>query len=82
VYEEDTTYKDLAVIARIIWNLWRYARHQWLWPTTLATQEIDIRMIVVQSQAGKTVHETLSLNYVTQRNYEDVRKPSSIKPTL
>jgi hypothetical protein len=21
VYEEDTTYKDLAVIARIIWNL-------------------------------------------------------------
>jgi hypothetical protein len=51
-------------------------------PTILATQEIDIRMIVVQSQAGKTVHETLSLNYVTQRNYEDVRKPSSIKPTL
>jgi hypothetical protein len=36
-------------------------------PTILATQEIDIRMIVVQSQAGKTVHETLSLNYVTQK---------------
>jgi hypothetical protein len=62
MYEEDTVYKDLAVITRIIWKLWRCVRYQWLMPLILTTQgvdirmivvqEVDIRMIVVQSQAG------------------------------
>jgi hypothetical protein len=36
------------------------AGHQGLPPVILATQEIDIRRIVVPSQFGQTVHETLS----------------------
>jgi hypothetical protein len=36
------------------------AGHQWLMPVILATQEAGIRKIVVQSQPGQIVHETLS----------------------
>jgi hypothetical protein len=36
------------------------ARHQWLTPVILATQEAQIRRIVVQSQPGQIVPETLS----------------------
>jgi hypothetical protein len=35
------------------------ARCQWLTLVILATQEAEIRMIVVQSQPGEIVHETL-----------------------
>jgi hypothetical protein len=35
-------------------------RHQWLTPVILDTQEAEIRRIMVQSQPGQTVHETLS----------------------
>jgi hypothetical protein len=31
------------------------ARHQWLIPVILASQEIEIRMIMVQSQLGQIV---------------------------
>jgi hypothetical protein len=36
------------------------ARHWWLTPVILATQEAEISRIVVQSQLGQIVHETLS----------------------
>jgi hypothetical protein len=36
------------------------ARRQWLTPIILATQEAEIKRIMVQSQPGKIVQETLS----------------------
>jgi hypothetical protein len=36
------------------------ARQQWLTPVILATQEAEIRRIMVWSQPGQIVHETLS----------------------
>jgi hypothetical protein len=50
MYEEDTIYKDSAVITRIIWKWWRSARHQCLMPPIPAMQEVNFGRIVVQSQ--------------------------------
>jgi hypothetical protein len=36
-------------------------------PVILATQEAEIRRIVVPSQPGQIVHQTLSLKYPTQK---------------
>jgi hypothetical protein len=34
--------------------------HQWLMPLILTTQEAEVRKIMVRSQPGQIVHETLS----------------------
>jgi hypothetical protein len=43
------------------------ARHLWLTPVILATQETEIRKIMVRSQPGQIVLETLSRKYLTQQ---------------
>jgi hypothetical protein len=39
----------------------------WLMPVILAIQEAEIRGIMVQSQPGQIVHETLSQKYPSQK---------------
>jgi hypothetical protein len=43
------------------------AGHQWLVPIILATQEAEIRRIVVRSQSQKIVCKTLSQKYPTKK---------------
>jgi hypothetical protein len=43
------------------------ARHRWLTPVILATQEAEIRRVEVRSQPGEIVHKTLSGKYLTQK---------------
>jgi hypothetical protein len=43
------------------------AGHQWLTHVILATQEAEIRRIVVQSQPGRQFCETLSRKYPSQK---------------
>jgi hypothetical protein len=40
----------------------------WLTPVILATQEAEIRRIVIQSHPGEIVHETLSRKNPSQKN--------------
>jgi hypothetical protein len=39
----------------------------WIWPIILATQEAEIRRIVVQNQPGQIVHETISHKNPSQK---------------
>jgi hypothetical protein len=41
----------------------KITRCQWLMPVILATQEAEIRRVVVRSQPGQIVRETLSQKY-------------------
>jgi hypothetical protein len=43
------------------------ARHQWLTPIILVTQEAEIRRISFRSQQEKIVHKTLSQKYPSQK---------------
>jgi hypothetical protein len=44
-----------------------FARHQYITPVILATQEAEVRRIMVQSQAGQIVHETVSQQNLLQK---------------
>jgi hypothetical protein len=43
------------------------ARHQWLTPVILATQEAEIRKVTAQSQPRQIVQETLSQKNPSQK---------------
>jgi hypothetical protein len=45
----------------------RLARHQWLMPLTLVTQEAEMRRITVPSQPRQIVCETLSQKSITKK---------------
>jgi hypothetical protein len=45
------------------------AGHWWLTPETLATQEAEVRRIVVKSQPGEIVLETLSQKSLHKRGW-------------
>jgi hypothetical protein len=44
-----------------------YSRCWWLTPVILATQEVEIRKIMVQSQPGQIVSEPLPRKYPSQK---------------
>jgi hypothetical protein len=45
----------------------RRARCWWLTPLVLATKEAETRRIMIQSQLGQIVHETLYLKFPTHK---------------
>jgi hypothetical protein len=49
-------------------------------PVILVTQEAEIRMIVVGSQLGEIVPETLSQKYPTQNRADGVACLASMRP--
>jgi hypothetical protein len=52
----------------ILWKkLLALAKHEWLTPVILATQEAEIRRITVWSQPVQIVHKTLSRRYPSQK---------------
>jgi hypothetical protein len=53
-------------------HLTKMARCPWLVPVILATQEAEIRRIVVWSQPGQMVHETLSWKTLHTNRANDV----------
>jgi hypothetical protein len=58
-----TLFVELFLHLKIIFFAFKYnflAGPRWLTPVILATQEAEIRGIVVQSRPRETVHETLS----------------------
>jgi hypothetical protein len=67
--EDSTRWKDLpcswigrinivkmTILQKVLYSL---ARHRWLIPIILSTQEAEIKRIVVQSQPGQTVCVTV-----------------------
>jgi hypothetical protein len=50
------------------------AEHWWLTPVILATQEAEIRRIMVHSQTGQVVHETLSQKKKNKKQIHHFKK--------
>jgi hypothetical protein len=48
---------------------WVGAGRQWLRPVILTTQKAEIRRIMVQSQRGQIVRETLSQKTITKKGW-------------
>jgi hypothetical protein len=59
---------------------WLQARHWWLTPIILATQEAEIKRLLIRSQPGKIVCETLSQQYPTLKR--DGRLAQVVEPLL
>jgi hypothetical protein len=53
-------------------------RCQWFTPVFLATQEAEIRKIEIQSHPRQTLHETLSLKYLTQKGVTEWLKEKAL----
>jgi hypothetical protein len=54
-------------VALSISKITRAARRWWLTPVTPATQEAEIRRIIVQSQLGQIICKTLSQKYSSRK---------------
>jgi hypothetical protein len=54
------------------------ARHWWLTSVILATQEAEIRRIMVRSQSKKIVHKTLSHKYLSQKGLAEWLKVKAL----
>jgi hypothetical protein len=52
---------------KVLLRAMSWARHQWLTPVIPATQEAEIRRIVVQSHIGQIVQEIQSQKYPKQK---------------
>jgi hypothetical protein len=57
----------LSAVYSSVLNLGIFARHQWLTPVILATQEAEIRWITFQSQPRQNVWESLSWTNSSQK---------------
>jgi hypothetical protein len=61
--------------------VWDAAKRQWLRPVILATQEAEIRRIVVGSRPVKIVFKTLSQKYPTQNTAGEVTRVLECLPS-
>jgi hypothetical protein len=66
--------ETLRIILRTLNSAW----YQWLIPVILATQEAEIRRIVVQSQCRQTVCESLSQKYPTRKGMVEWLKEKAL----
>jgi hypothetical protein len=60
-------FQFIKIIILVDAKKWSITGRWWLTPVILATQEAEIRKIVVQSQPGKIVFETLSRKHSSQK---------------
>jgi hypothetical protein len=65
-HNESLVYNEYILIKKLMGKKW-IARCWWLTPVILATQEVEIRRIVVRSQPGQIVHKTPSRKNPSQK---------------